>query len=338
MRWLPPETTAAIGRCEIFARTRKLGFISGRHRSPKKGNSVEFAEHREYLPGDDLRALDWKVLGRKDRLYVRQYEEETNLRATVLLDASGSMAYVGDAAAETDGRKLSKFDYARYLAAGLAHLLTGQQDATALVTFDFSDGRTLRLSNRFPMPFFRSARVRLENRGKTPVKLDGATVRTNVRLRYPAKNTGLFTATEYLPRTGNKLNVNAHIGRFVGRGLMAYGVVTGYFLHGNACEGDVRCFIDDMTTPRVQSDGSESWGAWGWGFHFPPQVSPFSCYHAVNDYQNKRYRWSLLRLTFADAYNFRRFLRFDIEHGEFNDQPDSAHSGQCFGYLIYDHD
>lgn len=136
MRWLPPETTAAIGRCEIFARTRKLGFISGRHRSPKKGNSVEFAEHREYLPGDDLRALDWKVLGRKDRLYVRQYEEETNLRATVLLDASGSMAYVGDAAAETDGRKLSKFDYARYLAAGLAHLLTGQQDATALVTFD----------------------------------------------------------------------------------------------------------------------------------------------------------------------------------------------------------
>lgn len=209
---------------------------------------------------------------------------------------------------------------------------------TALITFDFSDGRTLRLSNRFPMPFFRSARVRLENRGKTPVKLDGATVRTNGQLRYPEKNTGLFTATEYLPRTVNKQNVNAHIGRFVGRGLMAYGVVTGCFLHGNACEGDVRCFIDDMTTPRVQSDGSESWGAWGWGFHFPPQVSPFSCYHAVNDHKNSRYCWSLLRLTFADAYNFRRFLRFDIEHGEFNDQPDSAHSGQCFGYLIYDHD
>lgn len=136
MKWLPPSTTAAISRCEIFARTMKAGFIAGRHRSPKKGNSVEFAEHRQYMPGDDLRTLDWKVLGRKDRLYIRQYEEETNLRTTILLDCSGSMAYDGDAAAPVDGRRLSKFDYARYLTAGLTHLLTGQQDAVGLVTFD----------------------------------------------------------------------------------------------------------------------------------------------------------------------------------------------------------
>ena len=136
MKWLPPKSTATIARCELFGRTMKSGFISGRHRSPKKGNSVEFAEHRPYMPGDDLRTLDWKVLGRKDKLYIRQYEEETNLRTTILLDCSGSMAYDGDRAAELDGRPLSKFDYARYLAAGLTYMLTGQQDAVGLVTFD----------------------------------------------------------------------------------------------------------------------------------------------------------------------------------------------------------
>lgn len=88
------------------------------------------------MPGDDLRTLDWKVLGRKDRLYIRQYEEETNLRTTILLDCSGSMAYDGEAAAELDGKKLTKFDYARYLAAGLAYMIAGQQDAVGLVTFD----------------------------------------------------------------------------------------------------------------------------------------------------------------------------------------------------------
>ena len=136
MQWLPPKSTATIARCELFGRTMKSGFISGRHRSPKKGNSVEFAEHRQYMPGDDLRTLDWKVLGRKDKLYIRQYEEETNLRTTILLDCSGSMAYDGDRAAELDGRPLSKFDYARYLTAGLTYMLTGQQDAVGLVTFD----------------------------------------------------------------------------------------------------------------------------------------------------------------------------------------------------------
>ena len=136
MKWLPPKTTATIARCELFGRTMKSGFISGRHRSPKKGNSVEFAEHRQYMPGDDLRTLDWKVLGRKDRLYIRQYEEESNLRANILVDCSGAMAYAGEAAAEMDGRKLSKFDYARYLAAGLTYMLAGQQDGVGLVTFD----------------------------------------------------------------------------------------------------------------------------------------------------------------------------------------------------------
>lgn len=136
MRFLPPDTLARLGRCEVLARGVVEGFISGKHKSPFKGFSVEFAEHRQYAPGDDLRNLDWRVLARKDRYYIKQYIEETNMRATLLLDASGSMAYAGDAAARREGVPLSKFAYAQYLAAVLGYLLIGQQDAAGLVTFD----------------------------------------------------------------------------------------------------------------------------------------------------------------------------------------------------------
>ena len=136
MRWLPGHTTATLTRLELVARSVMEGFVSGRHKSPHKGFSVEFAEHRQYVPGDDLRDLDWRVLARKDRYYIKQYIEETNLRATILLDASGSMAYRGEQAAECDGRKLSKLEYAQYIAAVLSYLLIGQQDAVGMVTFD----------------------------------------------------------------------------------------------------------------------------------------------------------------------------------------------------------
>lgn len=136
MRLLPPESLRAIGRLELLARGAMEGFVTGRHKSPHKGFSVEFAEHRQYTQGDDLRNLDWRVLARTDRLFIKQYVEETNLRATVLLDASGSMAYRGEAAAECGGRRLAKFEYAQYLAAALTYLLINQQDAVGLVTFD----------------------------------------------------------------------------------------------------------------------------------------------------------------------------------------------------------
>jgi uncharacterized protein (DUF58 family) len=136
MRWLPGNTTATLSRLELVARNVMEGFVSGRHKSPHKGFSVEFAEHRQYVPGDDLRNLDWRVLARKDRYYIKQYIEETNLRATILLDASGSMAYRGEQAAEFDGRKLSKLEYAQYIAAILSYMLIGQQDAVGMVTFD----------------------------------------------------------------------------------------------------------------------------------------------------------------------------------------------------------
>ena len=120
-----------LGNLQVFARQVVEGFCSGLHRSPHKGFSVEFKQHRQYVPGDELRRLDWKVYGKSDRLYIREYEEETNLRCTMLLDCSGSMRYAGQTAGG-----LSKLDYSVRLAAALSYLLLQQQDAVGLVTFD----------------------------------------------------------------------------------------------------------------------------------------------------------------------------------------------------------
>jgi uncharacterized protein (DUF58 family) len=136
MRLLDPQALAKIHRLELIARGVVEGFVSGRHKSPYKGFSVEFAEHRQYVPGDDIRDLDWRVFGKSDRYYIKQYIEETNLRATILLDASGSMKYTGKSSAKYNGKALSKFEYGQFLAASLAHLMIHQQDAVGLVTFD----------------------------------------------------------------------------------------------------------------------------------------------------------------------------------------------------------
>ena len=136
MRLLDPAALAKIHRLELIARGVVEGFVSGRHKSPYKGFSVEFAEHRPYTPGDDTRDLDWRVLAKSDRYYIKQFIEETNLRATILLDASGSMKYTGKEAARHNGKPLSKFEYGQFLAASLTHLMIHQQDAVGLVTFD----------------------------------------------------------------------------------------------------------------------------------------------------------------------------------------------------------
>ena len=128
---LDPLEVSALGGIELVAEGVVEGFLSGLHRSPHRGFSVEFAEHRPYQPGDELRYLDWKVVGRRDRLYVKQYEEETNLRATIVLDVSRSMAWSG-----APDRRLTKFDYATRLAAALALVLLRQRDATGLIGFD----------------------------------------------------------------------------------------------------------------------------------------------------------------------------------------------------------
>jgi len=128
-RFLEPSALARVKNLALVARGVVEGFISGLHASPYKGFSVEFAEHREYAAGDDPRHLDYKMLARTDRLYVKQYEEETNMRVQILLDTSGSMGYRHDAG-------ITKLEYASYLTAILAYLMTRQQDSVALTSFD----------------------------------------------------------------------------------------------------------------------------------------------------------------------------------------------------------
>ena len=127
-KYLKPEVVSRLSRLDLVARLVVEGFITGLHRSPYHGFSVEFSEYRPYMPGDPLRHIDWKVWGRTDRYYVKQFEEETNLRTYLLLDGSGSMGY-------TSGT-LTKLRYATYLAAALSYLMLIQRDAVGLVTFD----------------------------------------------------------------------------------------------------------------------------------------------------------------------------------------------------------
>jgi uncharacterized protein (DUF58 family) len=126
--YLDPATLARLGTLELKARTIVEGFLTGLHRSPFKGFSVEFAEYRQYLPGDDLATLDWKVYARSDRHFIKKYEEETNLDCHILIDVSASMGYGSGA--------VTKLQYGSYLAAALAFLMNRQRDAVGLITFD----------------------------------------------------------------------------------------------------------------------------------------------------------------------------------------------------------
>ena len=129
-KYLDPAALAKMGRLNIVAKGVVEGFITGLHRSPYHGFSVEFAEHREYVAGDNPKDVDWQAYGRSDRYMIKQYQEETNLRAYLLLDISGSMGY------RSEESSISKLEYGCYLAACLAFLLARQQDPVGLVTFD----------------------------------------------------------------------------------------------------------------------------------------------------------------------------------------------------------
>ena len=126
--YLDPETLSRVARLDLVARLVVEGFITGLHRSPYHGFSVEFSEHRAYMPGDPLRDLDWKAYAKSDRLYVKQYEEETNLKAYILCDVSGSMDFCA-------GAPMSKYRYATCLSAALAYLMLRQRDAVGLMLF-----------------------------------------------------------------------------------------------------------------------------------------------------------------------------------------------------------
>src|SRR5438445_3111716 len=135
-RYLDPLTLAKVRGLELQARLVVEGYLSGMHKSPYHGFSVEFAQHREYVPGDDIKHVDWKVYGRTGRFFLKQYEEETNLVCWLLLDISESMQYRSG--------PVSKYDYACMVAAALAYLILHQQDSVGLVTFDDEIRKALR--------------------------------------------------------------------------------------------------------------------------------------------------------------------------------------------------
>jgi len=139
-RFLHPEAIQRIARMDLRAKHIVEGFLSGEHRSPYFGQSIEFLQHREYAPGDDLRRIDWKVWAKQDRLYVKQYEEETNLRATLVVDVSAGMKY--------GSGPLNKYEYASTIAVSLAYLLLRQQDAVGCVAFDDKVRRTVPIRSR----------------------------------------------------------------------------------------------------------------------------------------------------------------------------------------------
>lgn len=126
-RFIDPKVLASLGRLDLIAKTVVEGFVNGLHKSPFHGFSLEFLEYRQYTPGDDIRQVDWKLYGRTDRHYVKQYEGETNTQVYLLIDTSRSMAFTS--------HQVSKIDYSRYLAASLAYLCFKQKDAVGLVSF-----------------------------------------------------------------------------------------------------------------------------------------------------------------------------------------------------------
>jgi uncharacterized protein (DUF58 family) len=135
------EPATILSGLDLQARSVVEGYVSGLHKSPYHGFSVEFAEHREYVPGDDIRHVDWKAWSKTDKLYLKQYEEETNLLAYLLLDTSESMGYASD-------RNVTKLEYAKFIAAALGYLVLQQQDSVGLATFDEKVQRYLRPSGQ----------------------------------------------------------------------------------------------------------------------------------------------------------------------------------------------
>jgi uncharacterized protein (DUF58 family) len=138
--YLDPKVLGKVARLDLRARLVVEGFVTGMHKSPFRGFSVEFAQHREYVPGDDLRYLDWKIYGKSDRFVIKQFEEETNLRAHLFLDQSESMNYAHDGG-------MSKFDYAATGVASLAYMIQQQADAVGLTLFDEGVAKQVQPSN-----------------------------------------------------------------------------------------------------------------------------------------------------------------------------------------------
>jgi uncharacterized protein (DUF58 family) len=136
LKYLKPDVVSKLSNMELSARLVVEGFITGLHKSPYHGFSVEFAEHRQYMAGDEIRRIDWKVYGKTDRYYIKQYEEETNLKSYIILDASASMAFASDDPERKGEKRISKLSYASFIAASLSYLMIQQRDAVGLTIYD----------------------------------------------------------------------------------------------------------------------------------------------------------------------------------------------------------
>jgi uncharacterized protein (DUF58 family) len=167
-KYLDPNFLAKVGSLDLRARLLVEGYVAGMHRSPYHGFSVEFAQHRPYAPGDEIKHLDWKVLARTDKCYLKQYEEETNLVCMLLVDASASMAYPPKEESG-NGSRMSKYEYGVLISAALGYLALHQRDAVGLTVFDEGVRKFLRPSNNPAQ--WRNVVAELEN-GVGPGKTD----------------------------------------------------------------------------------------------------------------------------------------------------------------------
>ena len=182
--------------------------------------------------------------------------------------------------------------------------------------------------NCFPMPFWRQMKAELYTVGNCGLFVDWE-LELVPECLYDPQTAGYFTASAYYEKTPCTAGKNSPIGTLEGTGHMVYGVLSGQDIRCG-CEGDVRVFLDGRRSPEIESDGSESWASYGWGFVTPPQCNPFSGYNGL---PMENGFWSELRLTVTDSYHFRQQLRFELEHGCCNDGMGS-HSGQVFAYLL----
>ena len=202
---------------------------------------------------------------------------------------------------------------------------------TLMVGMNLEVGTSLSCYNYFPMPFWTNAKIELYNIGSTDISLDELELQftPSAVCSYDKNRTGFFTSSNYYEPTDNEKGKNSLIAEVSGAGHMVYGTITGYNI-GAGCEGDLRVFIDGKKSPSIESDGTESWGSWGWGFVTPPQSHAFSSY---NGEWNSNANWSQTRLTMGDSFFFGRSLRVELEHGTVN-QGMGQHSGQIFYYLL----
>jgi uncharacterized protein (DUF58 family) len=169
LKYLQPAVVAQLANMELRARLVVEGFITGLHKSPYHGFSVEFTEHRQYMPGDEIKHIDWKAYGKTDRFYIKQFEEETNLKSYLIVDASRSMDYASKG-------NLKKFEYASYVAAALSYMMIEQRDAVGLILFD--EGIRISLPPRAARSYLKEILKELES--AQPAKKTGTSASLNL--------------------------------------------------------------------------------------------------------------------------------------------------------------